>query len=117
MEHKVVNLAKTLKGKQTAGYDDILEHIVKQCIQAITKPLTHIFNISFREAIFPDQWKLAKVKPLYKKGYKQNIQNYRPISILLVFAKLLEKLMLNRITSFLNDTKFLICHKSSPKRY
>jgi hypothetical protein len=103
----VVHLAKTLKGKQTAGYDDTPEHIVKQCIQAIIKPLTHILNTSFREGIFQDQWRLTKVKPLYKKGDEQNIQNYRPISILPVFAKLLAKLMFNRITSFLNETKSL----------
>ena len=106
-EHEVANLVKSLKGKQATGYDDIPQHIVKQCIQAITKPLTHIFSTSFREGVFPEQWKLAKIKPLYKKGDRQNIQNYRPISILLVFAKLLEKLMFNRITSFLNDTEAL----------
>ena len=105
-EHEIVNLAKSLKGKQAAGYDDIPEHIVKQCIQAIKKTLTHIFNTSFREGVFPKQWKLAKIKPLYKKGDRifkiTDLYQYLP-----VFAKLFEKLMFNRITSFLNDTESL----------
>lgn len=106
-EHEVVNLAKTLKGKQSAGYDDIPGRIVKQCTHVIKKPLTHIYNTSFMTCVFPDKWKSAKVKPLYKKEEKQNIKNYRPISILSVFSKILKKLMFNRITAFLDDTKSL----------
>jgi len=57
-----------LKDKLTAGYDDIPESLVKQCIQSIKGPLTHIYTVSLRSGVFPDEWKLAKVKPLYKKG-------------------------------------------------
>ena len=92
-----------MKGKQSSGYGDIPERIVKQCIHVIKKPLTHIHNTSFMTGVFPDKWKLAKVKPLHKKGDKQNIKNYRPISILLVFSNILEKLMFNRITAFLEN--------------
>ena len=76
-EHEVADLAKMLKGKQSAGYDDIPERIVKQCVHVIKKPLTHIYNTSFMTGVFPDNWKLVKVKPLHKKGDKQNIRNYR----------------------------------------
>ena len=75
-EREVVNIAKKLKGKQSAGYDGIPESIVKQCMHVIKKPLTHIYNISFMTGVFPDKWKLAKIKPLHKKGDKQNIKNY-----------------------------------------
>jgi hypothetical protein len=68
-----------LKNKLTAGYNDIPESLVKQCIQLIKGPLTHIYNVSLRSGVFPDKWKAAKVKPLYKKGDRYNIQNYRPI--------------------------------------
>jgi hypothetical protein len=57
-----------LKGKTTAGYDDIPESLVKHCIQLIKKPLAHIYNASFNSGVFPDEWKTVKVKPLYKKG-------------------------------------------------
>jgi hypothetical protein len=90
-----------LKGKHTAGYDDIPESLVKQCIQLIKGPLTHIYNVSLNSGVFPNEWKTAKVKPLYKKGARYDIQNYRSISIISVFAKLLERLMFNKLIPFL----------------
>jgi hypothetical protein len=96
-----------LKDKLTAGYDDIPESLVKQCIQLIKGPLTHIYNVSLRPWVFPDEWTLAKVKPLYKKGDRYDIQNYRPLSIISVFAKLLERLMFNRLIPILYKNKIL----------
>jgi hypothetical protein len=104
-EEEVISLTKSLKGKPTAGYDDIPESLVKQCIQLIKGPLTHIYNVSLSSGVFPDEWKTAKVKPLYKKGDRYDMLNYKPISIIPVFAKLLERLMYNRIISFLNKNK------------
>jgi hypothetical protein len=69
-------LAKNLKNKLTASYDDIPESLVKQCIQLIKGPLTHIYNVSLRSGVFPDEWLVAKVKPLYKKEDRYDIQNY-----------------------------------------
>jgi hypothetical protein len=103
----VVSLAKILKDELTAGYDDIHKSLVKQCIQLIIGPLTHIYNLSLRSGVFPDEWKLAKVKPLYKKGDRYDIQNYRPVSIISVFAKLLETLMFNRLILFLYERRIL----------
>ena len=60
-----------------------------------------------RSGVFPDEWKLAKVKPLYTKGDRYNIQNYRPVSIISLFAKLLERLMFNRLIPFLYENKIL----------
>ena len=72
--------------------------LVKQCLGYFIKPLVHIYNVSFQTGIFPDMMKLAKIKPLFKKGDRQDIQNYRPISILSAFSKILEKLMYNRLS-------------------
>jgi hypothetical protein len=69
--------------------------------------LTHIYNLSLTSGVFSVLWKTAKVKPLHKRGDKYNINNYRPISIIPVFAKILERLMYNRITSFLYENKIL----------
>jgi len=89
-----------LKGKTTAGYDDIPETLVKRCTQLIKKPLAHIYNALFNSGVFPDVWKSVKVIPLYKKGDKHDMDNYRPISIIFVFTKLLERVMYNRLISF-----------------
>ena len=62
----------------------------------------HICNLSFETVLVPDIIKVAKVIPAYKKGEINNPENYRPISLLSIFDKLLEKLMYNRITDFLD---------------
>ena len=99
----MISLIKSLKGKPTAGDDDIHENLVKQLIKG---PLEHIYNLSLNSSVFPDMWKTAKVKHLYKKVDKYDMKNYRPISIITVSAKLLKGLMYNRI-SFLYENKIL----------
>jgi hypothetical protein len=56
-EAEVVSLTKSLKGKPTAGYDDVPESLVKQYIQLIKGPLTHIYNVSLNSGVFPNEWK------------------------------------------------------------
>jgi hypothetical protein len=104
---EVISLTKSLKGKPTAGYDDMPDSLVEQCIQLIKGPLAHIYNASLGSGVFPDEWKTAKLKPLYKNGDRYDMLNYRPISIISVFAKLLERLMYNRIIYFYIRTRFL----------
>jgi len=76
-------------------------------MQLIKGPMAHIYYLSLNSGVFPDIWKTAKVKPLYKKGDKYDMKNYRPVSIIPVFAKRLERLMYNRIISFLYENKFV----------
>jgi hypothetical protein len=104
-EENRISLTKSLKGKHMAGDDGIPENLVKQFIHLVKGPLTHIYHLSLNSGVFPDTWKTAKVKPLYKKGDKYDMHNYRSISVIPVFAKLLEKLMYNRMLSFLSENK------------
>jgi hypothetical protein len=55
-------------GKYSAGTDGIPDFVVKKCIEVIKMPLAHICNASLEAGIFPDRFKIAKVKPLHKKG-------------------------------------------------
>ena len=92
-ENELKKVEGSLKNKLTAGLDDVPEYVIKQCIDQLTIPLTDIYNASLKSGIFPDKLKIAKVIPVHKKGDARDVSNYRPISLLLVFAKLLEKLM------------------------
>jgi hypothetical protein len=100
-EDDVQMVVRTLKGKYSAGYDEIPECLVKEYIQFIKTPLTFIFSMSLQLGIFQDLMKVAKIRPIYKKGEKQDITNYRPISLLSVFSKVLEKLVYKRVLTFL----------------
>ncbi|PNF39982.1 hypothetical protein B7P43_G15963 [Cryptotermes secundus] len=101
-ENEVLSVTSKLKGKLSAGYDEIPEKLVKFSIQPICKPLTFIFNLSLCTGIFPDQMKIAKVRPIHKRGRIQELSNYRPISLLPVFSKIFETLIYNRVVNFLN---------------
>ena len=68
-------------------HDDISMWVLSRIAPHVVKPLVHIFNMSFSTGIFPSEMKIAKVIPLFKNG---NTSDYRPISILSQFSKILE---------------------------
>ena len=72
----------------------------------IAYPLTRIANLSFEEGVFPEEMKCANVIPLYKAQDPMLFNNYRPISLLSVFSKIIERLMYNRLIEFLNKNNF-----------
>ncbi len=97
-----------LKSKKSSGYDGISNILLKSIIHEINIPLTSIFNKSFKEGVFPDKMKIAEVVPLYKqKGQKDIMNNYRPVSLLPVISKILEKLVQKRINSFVRKKMLL----------
>ena len=67
----------------------------------------HIFNLSLQTGIFPDKIKIARVTPLFKGGENYELGNYRPISVLPCFSKILEKIMYNRLYKYLTDNSML----------
>ena len=88
---EVEEVIKSLKTNVSAGFDEIPTSILKRCLCYFIRPLVHIYNISLQTGIFPDMMKIAKIRPLFKKGDRQNMQNYRPIYILTSFTKILER--------------------------
>lgn len=99
---EILDIIKKLKNNLSCGPDDIPDGIVKKCAVLLVAPLVNICNSSLISGKFPEQFKLAKVCPIFKKGDKQNINNYRPISLLSTFSKILEKVMYNRLVRFLD---------------
>jgi len=106
-ENKVEKVARSLKNKSSAGIDGIPDYIVKQCIELLKVPLTNIYNASLELGTFPDKLKIAKVIPVHKKGDTRDINNYRPIALLSIFSKLLEKLVYNRLIAFVEGNGVL----------
>ncbi|XP_049767949.1 uncharacterized protein LOC126101318 [Schistocerca cancellata] len=94
---KIMNIIKLLRNKISSGYDEVPDLILKVCAPHIVKPLSTIYNQSLKTGIFPDALKIAKVSPLLKKGSPDLVSNYRPLSILSIFSKILEKLFYDKL--------------------
>ena len=76
--------------------------IIKIASPAISDSLRHIFNQAITLSSFPDEWKMARVIPLYKNGQRNVAGNYRPISVLPAISKIMEKILYNQLYSYLS---------------
>ena len=86
--------------------------MLKLCATSISKPLHILFNNSVISECFPNEWKKANVIPVHKKGDKQIINNYRPVSLLPICSKIFEKIIFNSLFEYLEDNKLLNCNQS-----
>lgn len=98
---EIVELAKSIKNKQSSGEDEIPASIVKYCIHEIKNVLSYIVNHSFKQGTFPQKLKLAVIKPLLKAGNPEDMNNYRQVSLLPSFSKLFELAICQRVMRFL----------------
>ena len=88
----IIKIVSELKDYGGKGPDGIPNVFVKNCIHSLLIPLRAIFQKSLSSHTFPNIWKLSHIIPIFKKGDKNNIKNYRPISMLSCFSKILESL-------------------------
>ena len=109
---EVIETTLSIKSKHSSGHDNLSNKIVKIIIPSIVDPLVHIFNLSLESGVVPDPYKLAKIIPIFKTGDKEDPNNYRPISLLTAFSKILEKLVYKRLIKFL-----LNCNSIYLKQY
>ena len=104
---EIVRIIEVCKNKYSSGWDNIPMAVIKTVGTYIAAPFAHICNLSFATGVFLSDMKTAKVTPIYKSDARDEFSNYRPISLLLNFSKILEKLMCNRLTEFLDKNKVL----------
>jgi hypothetical protein len=94
-EEQVLTAIRKLKPNMTQGHDQIPAFLVRDCACVFVEPLAIIFNLILKSCQFPEKWKYSKICPVYKKGVKKDICNYRPISIIPNLAKVFEYLLFN----------------------
>ncbi len=100
---EVENIIASMPNKKSVGFDNISIALVKSISSAISHCLANIANVMFSSGIFPDSCKIARCIVLFKKGSRELMSNYRPISLLPIFSKIFEKLMHARLCKFLED--------------
>ena len=104
---EVLREISNLNTSKSAGSDNIPAKLIKDAKDVVAPFLTIIFNASLKSGIFPDDFKIAKVSPIYKSGNKKERGNYRPISVLSIIAKIFEKLVYSQLNKFLTENSIL----------
>ena len=83
----------------------------------VSKGLTKIFNVLISSGTFPDNWKIAKVAPIFKADLKSGIENYRPISVLSTVARVFERLFYDQLSSYMEMHKYLSKYQSGFRNF
>lgn len=94
---EVEHALKSCKSKKSVGFDDIPVYIYKACSEFLSEPIATVFNLCVTNCEYPEKWKISKVCPIFKNGDKNDITNYRPISLLQSISKVFEKVLYDKI--------------------
>ena len=106
-EETVRKTIQNLPSKNSCGLDGISSKLIKIIEPAIIKPLTLLINQVLNTGIFPDELKIAKVIPLFKKDDPKLLKNYRPISLLPTISKVVEKIIFTQLSTYFYENKLI----------
>ena len=108
----VQEILKNFDVTKSPGIDNISGLFLRDGAEVLSSPIAQLCNLSISTSSFPDGCKTAKLLPLYKKGCKTDPQNYRPISLLPLISKIIEKIIHNQTQSFLDENNILFNFQS-----
>ena len=109
---EVLQICKDIDTTKSSGINFISSTILKDAFMVLITQLVYLFNLSLIKAEFPNNWKMATIIPLFKGGNKSSVSNYRPVSLLPLPGKLLEKIVHRGITNYLESNKILSNNQS-----
>ena len=109
---EIVSLVRNLNPNKASGSDEISAQMLLVCDDTVGTPLKLILENILISSSYPDVWKLANITPIFKKGDKQSIVNYRPISLLPICGKIFEKIIFNNLYSYLNVNNLITINQS-----
>ena len=107
-EECIDSTIKSMKSKFSTGYDNISNQLIKIAKNVLIKLLTLLLNQSIHTGEFPKQLKIAKVKPLFKKGNQSSFTKYRPISLLPSISKIFENVMTSQLMEYFTLKKSVL---------
>ncbi|XP_064390046.1 uncharacterized protein LOC135337956 [Halichondria panicea] len=104
---QVLSLLSRTKLKTASGPDGISSHMLRKTSSSIHHFFTYLFNKSIETGVFPEEWKASNVTPIFKAGDPKLASNYRPISLLSLLSKVLERIVLNKVVEYLTSNNLL----------
>ena len=116
-EKTISDFVIELETNKATGIDNLSGRILKDRSKVLATPLAQICNLSIKLSTVPDECKIAKLKPLYKKGKKTDPKNYRPISLLPVISKILEKVIHDQAMDIVTKKNILYRFQSGFRKF
>ena len=113
----ILKLLKQLNPAKSAGIDNLTGKFLKESAPVLASPITDLVNLSISLSLSPDDCKIAKLKPLYKKEAKTKPKNYRPISLLPLLSKIIERIIHNQTQEFLDKNNILYKYQSGFRKH
>ena len=110
--NEVQKLLEKLDTKKSTGLDNLPSRMLKIAAGVLAPSLAFLFNQSISSGTVPTEWKLARVTPIFKKGKRQDVNNYRPISIIPAVAKVFERIIYDQFFKYLYDNDLLVNRQS-----
>lgn len=114
--NEIFKIIMNLRNTNAVGYDQLPTKIIKLTAKLIAPPLNYLTNLSFSSGIFPEKLKISVIKPIYKKDDKASMCNYRPIALIPILSKIIEKAMHTRIFNFLEKHGILTPQQNGFRR-
>ena len=102
-ESDTIAIINNMKAKKSCGHNQLPTELLKHIMNALIQPLTHVINQMINTGLLPDNLKIAKVKPLFKKGDKSLFMNYRRISLLSAISKVFEKKIFKQLYAYFTE--------------
>lgn len=106
-EDDIFNLLSTYKAKTASGPDGISSKMLRGTAESISSSLTTLFNLSLSQGVVPADWKTSNVTPIFKAGDQSLASNYRPISLLSLISKVLERLVHRELLEYVVSNDLL----------
>ena len=113
---EVYSILSKLSTSKANGSDNISNIVLKYCAVPLADPIAHIINKSLEAGVFPSKWKVANVVPVFKSGDREEVGNYRPISLLSNISKILERVVFTHLYEFFEKNNLLSPKNSGFKK-
>lgn len=112
LQSEVVDVLRILKVNKASDPDGISHRMLKYTSHTISVPLTILFNLSLRLHVYPSLWKSANVMPLFKKGDRSEVGNYRPVSLISCVGKAFERIIFKHVYNYISEHSLLNKYQS-----
>ena len=103
----IENIIKNFSSKKSTDINGLSTNLLKSCSDLILRPLTHLINLSLAQGVFPGDLSTSRTVPIFKQGRRNEMSNYRPISLLPILSKVYEKVVFNQLFDYLSINNIL----------